>query len=206
MSGGVATSRVRPSDRSAPDPEERSGEAAERRPADGGFRLGRGARRTVLTVHILGAGAWIGIDVVLGVLIFTALLTSTTSVEALCYQALRLFAVWPLLIAGLMTLASGIVLGLGTRYGLVRYWWVAVKLVLNVMLVSLVAILLRPALAEAANYGEALAAGGSPDGSMSGLVFPPVVSLVALTTATILSVFKPWGRIRRSFRRPPQDA
>ena len=160
-------------------------------------RLGRRARRAVLTVHILGAGAWIGIDVVLGVLVFTAVLTSSTATEALCYQALELFAVWPLLTAGLVTLASGVVLGLGTTYGLVRYWWVAVKLVLNVVLVGLVAFALRPGLAEAAAYGELLAAGGPATSDVGGLVFPPVVSGVALVTATILSVFKPWGRLRR---------
>ena len=161
-------------------------------------RLGRRARRAVLTVHILGAGAWIGIDVVLGVLVFTALLTSSTATEALCYQALELFAVWPLLTAGLLTLASGIVLGLGTKYGLVRYRWVAVKLVINVVLVTLVAFALRPGLAEAAAYGEALAAGGSGASDVGGLVFPPLVSGVALVTATVLSVFKPWGRLRRT--------
>jgi hypothetical protein len=160
-------------------------------------RLGRRARRAVLTVHILGAGTWIGIDVVLGVLVFTALVTSSTATEALCYQALELFAVWPLLIAGLLTLASGIVLGLGTKYGLLRYRWVAVKLVINVVLVALVAVALRPGLAEAAAYGELLAAGESARSDVANLVFPPVVSGVALVTATVLSVFKPWGRLRR---------
>ena len=173
--------------------------AAEPRPAGPApvARMGRRARRAVLTVHILGAGAWIGIDVVLGVLVFTALLTSSTATEALCYQALELFAVGPLLTAGLLTLASGIVLGLGTTYGLVRYWWVAVKLVLNVALVILVAVALRPGLAEAAAYGEALAAGGPARSDVASLVFPPVVSGVALVTATVLSVFKPWGRLGR---------
>ena len=161
-------------------------------------RLGRRARRAVLTVHILGAGAWIGIDVVLGVLVFTAMLTSSPATEALCYRALELFAVWPLLAAGLVTLASGIVLGLGTSYGLVRYWWVAVKLVLNVTLVVLVAVALRPGLADAATYGELLAAGGSGRSDVGGLVFPPVVSGAALVIATVLSVFKPWGRLRRA--------
>lgn len=151
----------------------------------------------VLTVHILGAGAWIGIDVVLGVLVFTALLTSSTATEALCYQVLELFAVWPLLTAGLVTLASGVVLGLGTKYGLVRYRWVAVKLVVNVVLVALVTFALRPGLADAAAYGELLAAGGSGRSDVGGLVFPPLVSGVALVTATVLSVFKPWGRLRR---------
>jgi hypothetical protein len=160
-------------------------------------RLGRRARRAVLTVHILGAGAWIGIDVALGVLVFTAMLTSSTSTEALCYRVLELFAVWPLIAAGLLTLASGIVLGLGTKYGLVRYRWVAVKLVINIVLVALVVFALRPGLADAAAYGEALAAGGSAPADVGSLVFPPVVSGVALVTATVLSVFKPWGRLRR---------
>jgi hypothetical protein len=162
-------------------------------------RLGRGTRRAVLTVHIVGAGAWIGIDVVLGVLVFTARLTSDTQTEALCYQALALFAVWPLLAAGLVTLVSGTVLGLGTKYGLVKYWWVAAKLALNLVLVTLVAFALRPAVAEAARYGDALAAGTPADASaVSSLIMPPLVSSTALIVATILSVYKPWGRIRRS--------
>ena len=160
-------------------------------------RLGRRTRRGVLTVHILGAGAWIGIDVVLGVLVFTALLTTSTSTRALCYQALQLFAVWPLLIAGLVTLASGILLGIGTSYGLIRFWWVAVKLALNLVLVGLVAIALRPGVAEAARHGAALATGVPSDSRVSDLIFPPIVSTAALLVATVLSVFKPWGRIRR---------
>lgn len=162
------------------------------------FRLGRGTRRALLTVHIIGAGAWIGMDVVLGVLVFTARLTTSTRTQALCYQALELFAIWPLLTAGLVTLASGTILGLGTRYGLIRYWWVAIKLALNLVLVTLVAFSLRPAVSNAASYGDALATGTPSDLSVGDLVFPPIVSSTALVTATILSVYKPWGRIRRT--------
>jgi len=159
--------------------------------------MSRGLRRAVLTVHIVAAGAWIGIDVVLGVLVFTAMFTSSTDTEALSYQALDLFVFWPLLIAGLVSLASGITLGLGSNYGLVRYWWVAVKLVLNLVLTALVVIALRPGLSEAARYGDALAAGQPTDTTVTGLAFPPIVSGLALLTATILSVYKPWGRIRK---------
>jgi uncharacterized membrane protein len=151
----------------------------------------------VLTVHILGAGAWIGIDLVLGVLVFTALLTTSTDTEALCLRVLELFAVWPLLTAGVVTLLSGVLLGLGTKYGLLRYRWVAVKLVLNVVLLALIVAALRPGLAEAAAYGEQVAAGVRGSSDVGSLAFPPVVSGIALVTATILSVFKPWGRLRR---------
>jgi hypothetical protein len=160
-------------------------------------RLGRRARKIALITHIVAAGAWIGIDVVLGVLVFTALLTSDTGTEALCYRALELFAVWPLIVTGLATLVSGIVLGLGTRYGLVRYKWVFVKLVMNIVLVVLVVFLLRPGIADAAAYGEALETGRRLDLDISGLPFPPIVSGTALVIATVLSVVKPWGRLRR---------
>ncbi len=58
----------------------------------------------------------------MAVVIFRALLADDDNSKALCFQALELFAVWPLLTAGLVCLSSGIVLGLGTKYGLVRYW------------------------------------------------------------------------------------
>lgn len=140
-------------------------------------------RKAVLVAHILAAGSWLGADVVLGVLVFTTLSTTDPAVAALCRQAMPLLVV-PILVAGLAALATGVVLGLGTHHGLVRYKWVAVKLVLTVVLLVLVWMLLRPGLSIAA---EELA---SP---VDGLVFPPLVSGSALVFATILSVYRPWG-------------
>jgi hypothetical protein len=85
------------------------------------WRLGARTRKGVLVVHIVSAGAWIGIDVVMAVVVFTALLADDYT-RALCYRALEMFVVWPLFASGLVCLASGIVLGLGTKWGLLRYW------------------------------------------------------------------------------------
>jgi hypothetical protein len=166
--------------------------AAQTRP----WRLRGRTRKTTLTLHIASAGVWLGIDVVMGVLVFTALLTGSDRTKALCYQALELFAVWPLLVAGLLCLASGVLLGLGSKYGLLRYWWVAVKLVLNIVLSGLVLVALRPTVTDAAERARDLLAGGAPDLGVGALIFPPVVSTGALVFAMVLSVFKPWGRIR----------
>ena len=38
--------------------------------------------------------------------------------------------------------------------------------------------------------------------AVDGLIFPPIVSTSALLSATVLAVFKPWGRIRK--RRAPK--
>ena len=154
-------------------------------------------RKGVLVVHVVSAGVWIGIDVVMGVVIFTALLSADDNTRALCYRALELFAVWPLLTTGLVCLASGVVLGLGTKWGLVRYWWVAIKLALNIVLSALVLVALRPGVMEAAEQGRRFASGEAASLAVGDLIFPPVVSPTALLIAFVLAVFKPWGRIRK---------
>ncbi len=160
-------------------------------------RLGTKTRRAVLITHIASAGAWLGIDVVMAVFIFTALLTDDAAVRALCYQALEVFAVWPLLVTGLICLVSGIVLGLGTKWGVVRYWWVATKLALNVILTALVLVALGPQVAESAEQARRWAAGEPASLDVGDLIYPPIVSPTALMIAMTLAVIKPWGRIRR---------
>ncbi|MET0235287.1 MAG: hypothetical protein ABW224_11655 [Kibdelosporangium sp.] len=158
-----------------------------------GKKLGKNQRKGWLVLHIVSAGAWIGMDLVMAVLVFTAMWTSDPLIASLCYQVLEFVTVWPMLISGLLCLISGVVLGLGTKYGLVRYWWVAVKLVLNVVLCVLVLIALRSGVQEAAEYGRTMS-GPAP----SGMVFPPIVSTLSLLFATFVSVFKPWGRFRKA--------
>jgi hypothetical protein len=165
------------------------------------WRLGARTRKGVLVVHIASAGAWVGIDVVMGVLVFTALFGDDET-RALCYRALELFAVWPLIATGLVSLASGVVLGLGTKWGLIRYWWVAIKLALNIILVALVPVALRPEVIEKAEQGRRFVAGEAASLAVGDLIFPPIVSPTLLLIAVVLAVFKPWGLIRE--RRAPK--
>ena len=162
------------------------------------FRLGRRARKAVLLTHIAAAGAWLGIDVVLGVVVGTALVTGDGQQAGVALQSLGLFAVGPLVVVGLLCLASGILLGAGSTYGLVRYWWVAVKLVLNVVLVVLVLVLLRPGVGEVSEAARAGLLAGTGPPPVGDLVFPPLVSGTLVLVAMALSVLKPWGTIRRS--------
>ena len=160
------------------------------------WRLGATARKSILLVHIASAGVWLGIDVVMAVLVFTALGSGDNRTKALSYQALELVAVGPLLVTGLVCLLTGILLGLSSRYGLVRYWWVAAKLALNLVLTGLVLVALAPQVADAAARARQFDAGVPVPLGVGDLIFPPIVSPTALLVAMVLAVFKPWGRIR----------
>jgi hypothetical protein len=114
------------------------------------------------------------------------------------FNAIRMIvpvAVPPL---SLGVLATGLVLGLGTKWGLVRYWWVLVKLILSLVMTVLVFV----ALVLGVNGIVVLAATGASADAMRaslgpfvmGLMFPPVVSFLMLGAAVTLSIFKPWRR------------
>lgn len=160
------------------------------------MRLRGGQRKLVLLLHIAATGAWLGLDVVLAVLVFTARGTSDPQTAAFCFRALEVVAVWPIATAALASLATGVLLGLGSKYGLVRYWWVAVKLVMNVILGVLVLFALRPAVHEAGGSGRRIAAELPVSYDSTSLMMPPIVSTTALVFAFVLSVYKPWGRTR----------
>ncbi len=157
-------------------------------------------RKFWLLLHIVSAGAWYGVDVLVAVLVGVGGLSDDSERRGLAYQALGEFVLWPMLTSGLVCLGTGLVLGWGTRWGLVRYWWVLVKLAVNVLLGTLIIFLLRPGLPEIIAYGAQVAAGESVSFDTSSLIMPPIVSLTLLSFATILSVYKPWGRVRADQR------
>jgi uncharacterized membrane protein len=162
------------------------------------MRLSRSARRFTILLHILVSVSWIGADLVIGVLSFTGLTTDDPRTMATAYTAIGMFAVPLLMTLGLLTLATGLMLGLGTRFGLVRYWWVVVKLVISVVLTVLVVVALRPALDDAAAE-SAIVDPTLPerlDQVRFNMIFPPLVSTTALLLATWLGVYKPWGLTR----------
>ncbi len=160
------------------------------------WRLSARARRATLVLHIVSGGAWFGLDLAMAAMVFTALGTDDPETKALAYRALGMFIFWPIAAASVLSLATGMLLGLGTTYGLVRYWWVTIKLALNLVLTVVVLVALRPGVLELAEQGRRVAEGETVTFLESNIMFPPIVSTAALLVIFTLSVFKPFGRIR----------
>jgi uncharacterized membrane protein len=154
-------------------------------------------RKTVLLTHIMAGGTWFGLDVAMAVLVFAAIGTDDRATRAHALQSMAYITVWPMFAAAVVSLVTGPLLGLGSRYGLVRYWWVMIKLVLNLSLAALIVFSLRGEVGEIAAVGRQLADGRPTGWDFTDMLFPPIVSPTALTVAFVLSVFKPWGPIRK---------
>ncbi|WP_051580238.1 hypothetical protein [Pseudonocardia acaciae] len=167
-----------------------------RGPGRGG-RLGPRAYRVLRAAHIVVSGGWLGVGIGKLVLELGAVTAgSARRAEALFMAATAISKVFPPMI--MATLLTGVVLCLGTRWGLLRYYWVVTKLGLTLAVV-VTALSLLDGLAWQAlpiHPVGADAVAGGPVGLLTSL---SGVYTATLLVATVVSVYKPWGRI--SWRR-----
>jgi hypothetical protein len=157
-------------------------------------RLPRPARRAVLVAHVTVSVGWLGISLCL----LTLAIAGARDPDAFAvpaYTAMKLFADWLLLPVALLSLTTGLVLSLGTSWGLAKYRWVWVKFWLTLAATGLTVFSFKPGADEAA----ALVAAGETVPSTD-LLFPPAVSLSLYAFLTAVSVLKPWGLTRRGRR------
>jgi hypothetical protein len=162
------------------------------------WRLTPAVRKAVMVLHVVAGIGWMGVDIALLVLLITARTTNDAALVVSGFNAIGMIvpiAVPPLSLGILLT---GIILGLGTRWGLVRYWWVLVKLLLSLIMTVLVFASLLPAVSSIAVLSATTISADAVRASLgmlpTMLLFPPVVSFLMLGVATILSIFKPWQR------------
>ncbi|WP_454611755.1 DUF2269 domain-containing protein [Streptomyces collinus] len=160
------------------------------------MKLSRPARRASLVVHVVASAAWLGLTVGLLALGVTAATSASPVAVEAAVRCMKLFADWLLLPLALLTLASGLLLSLGTPWGLARHRWVYTKFWLTLGTTVATFFALRPGVDSAV---EAVAAGG-PLPDAGDVLFGPVVSLSAYVFMTVLSLLKPWGLTRRGRR------
>jgi hypothetical protein len=155
-------------------------------------------RKFALTAHVLSSVGWLGAVAAFFALTITALTTTTTAMMQASYLAMNIIGESVLVPLSLAALASGVIQSLGTPWGLFRHYWVAVKFVLTVVAAAL--LVLHQFMAVSVVAQRVLDAGAVvPDVGGLGvkLARDAAGGLLLLLAATVLLVYKPWGRIRR---------
>ncbi len=155
-------------------------------------------RKFALTAHVVSSVGWLGAVVVflgLSIVGMTSPNAETVRAAYLAMESIGLFVLVPFSIASLLT---GLVQSLGTKWGLIRHYWVVAKLLINVA-ASLVLLMYTQTLASLADLAAANAELGmlrSPSP-----VLHAVAGLVLLLAAAGLSVYKPRGMTRYGWRK-----
>ena len=204
--------------RTAPDLDERAAPHMEDQvaphPAPGayasrqqaGWRLSPGQRKAMVAAHIVVSVGLLGLSTALFVLATAAALTSDLATTQAAYRSMAIFTRGIVQPVAIVTLVTGIILSLGTKWGLFQHTWIVVKLALTVATILNGMLNLGPAVQQAIALTANASVAAPPELGSAALVAMavPGVNVLMLGAATAISVYKPWGAFRRgrSGRRP----
>ena len=168
---------------------------SERRPAPRPY-LNRGRRKAVLVAHIVASGAWLGAVAANLFLGISAAVTGRADLADAYYAVMDRLVNNFMPATAIATLATGLILSFGTKWGLLRHYWVVAKLALGIATVVVGVAVIDGQIQETI---AARAAKGSP--SASDLLLPAIAATpTMLVIATTLAITKPWGPTRLARR------
>jgi hypothetical protein len=151
-----------------------------------------GFRKLGLTAHVLASVGWLGAVAAFLALAIAGLTGRGGATPVATYVAMDRITQWVIVPLCWASLLTGVVQSLGTPWGLVRYYWVLLKLAMTVF--CTVGLLLHT---RAIRYAAGLAMAGSlgteADPVRIQLVVTAGAAVVLLLAATVLSVYKPRG-------------
>ncbi|HWG27044.1 DUF2269 family protein [Actinospica sp.] len=158
-------------------------------------------RRGVLTVHIVASVGWIGVDLCVLVLAILGATSHDPTTQRSAFVVLGPVANVLLIPLPLLALISGIAISLGTRWKLLRHYWVVLSLLLTAIAATAVLFALRPRLVRASELARNAADPGSAVGDLGQqIVTASSIALVVLCAVNAINVYKPWGRTARGAR------
>ena len=161
-----------------------------------------GVRKLALTAHLACSVGWIGAVVAylaLGVAAATGRDAQTVRAAWIAMEVTGWWAIAPLALAALLT---GLVVSLGTPWGLFRHYWVLLSLALTLFATAVLLLHLPDVSALAA---AARAADGTAPGGLGGDLVHAGGGLLVLLVIAGLNVYKPRGLTRYGWRKQQEE-
>ena len=150
-------------------------------------------RKLALTAHVTSSVSWLGAVAAFLALAIAGLARSDAQMVRAAYLATEMitwFVIVPLAFASLLT---GLIVSLGTPWGLFRHYWVLVKFMLTILATVLLILHTQPIGVLAAVARETTLSGADVRRLQIQLVGDAGAALVALLVNVTLSIYKPEG-------------
>jgi hypothetical protein len=161
-----------------------------------------GLRKFALTAHLTFSVGWIGAVVAylaLGIAAMTSQEVQTMRAAWIAMELTGWYVIVPLALASLLT---GLVMSLGTRWGLFRHYWVLFSLLLTIFAV-IVLLLHMPTVTFLADV--AAQADEATLGRVGGDLFHPSFGLLVLLVIQVLNIYKPRGLTPYGWRKQQEQ-
>ncbi len=168
--------------------------------------LSRGLRKLSLTAHIASSVGWLGsVTVFLALGVIGVISDDPQTVRAV-FTVMEP-AGWTVLVPlAALSLVTGIIVSLGSNWGLFRHYWVVFKLVINLTGLAVLLLYMQTLTGMAAAVATPTFAVDELGAERGSPLLHAALAEVLLLAATVLSVYKPRGLTRYGQRKKRQAA
>ncbi|WP_181692657.1 DUF2269 domain-containing protein [Natronomonas sp. LN261] len=149
-------------------------------------------RKFALTVHIMFSVGWIGAAAAYLVLDVTVVTSQDAQTLRAAYLAMELIAWYVIVPLALATLLTGLVMSLGTSWGLFRHYWVLISLLLTVFAVIVLLVEMQT-ISHLATVASDATTSSADLRALSSTLLHSAGGLVVLLMVLVLNVYKPRG-------------
>lgn len=157
-------------------------------------------RKLVLTLHITFSVGWLGVVVAYLALAIGSVKSQNDQSVRVAYVAMEVIGWYVIVPFSLATLFVGLVQALGTEWGLFRHYWVLVKFLLALS-GTVILLLHMPRVSRMAVVAASTASLANLRNERLELAVHAGGGLIVLLAATVLSIYKPWGRTAYGLRK-----
>lgn len=158
-------------------------------------------RKVALITHVTVSVGWLGAVAAFLALAIAGLYSRDPQRVRAAYLAMEMVGWWVIVPLSIASLLSGIVQSLGTTWGLIRHWWVIMKLVMTVLATIVLLVHMQPVGHVADAAAVAALSGNELRGLRVQLIADAGAAIVVLLVATTLSIVKPRGLTSYGWRR-----
>jgi uncharacterized membrane protein len=163
-----------------------------------------GVRKFALAVHLTLSIGWVGAVAAYIALDISTITSSNPESLRSAYLGMDLIARRVIVPLALATLATGLIMSLGTKWGLFRHYWVLISLVMTTIATTVLMI-------ETQTISHLAGVAARPRTSVNELrslgntLAHSVGGTVVLVVVLVLNIFKPQGMTRYGWRKQEEE-
>jgi uncharacterized membrane protein len=168
------------------------------------YRLSLRKKNLLVAIHVLSVVAWFGGAICM--LLLGLYMKNAHNGEQLYYTLSNMHLIDTTLIRfpALIVLISGVMLSIWTQWGLIKYYWVVIKLVLTVLIIFMGIMFLGDWLSflvkTAERYGIVALQKDTFQTTSLSLISASIFNIISMTIMTCITYFKPFGKIKKALK------
>lgn len=159
-----------------------------------------GVRKFTLAVHLTVSIGWLGAVAGYMALDVAAAASDDGQILRAAYLGMELIALRVIVPLAIASLVTGIVISLGTKWGLFRHYWVIVSLVLTIIATGVLLIETRT-IRSYARIARDSAASAEQLGALGSTLVHSIGGTIVLLVILVLNIYKPQGITSYRWRR-----